>query len=452
MQIYEYILFIITFLTIIVFITIRFYYSFWSHQPVYHTYDFIRGWTLPTNGTVLEHAPQKRKFCDFFHVKTRKYWEITDSEKREIVLFLQANYISSERVIHMISADALDHKMAGFKVSPTVSIHFDYDYSRATDTDTPTNTPTNTPTLTPPPNDSTGVNGGGDPDPDKETNPYTQVIQELQRIRKTPSIRGLMLTTRIYLYDDSTIPPTLPTTIYYWDYICTKRFSDETRVQQLIQTNDYNNRLLDNRGALFKKEVILCEGIVPLIQYQSYSYIIAPRFQLRPLPIFLTVQQIRSKDIRIVYQCMKTSGKKYILSEINNLISLMDHSELFVFSLKYRNEIYGIYFVKNTNMHYDGIEGGDVGSVGNTIQLVTSVKQVYSDELFVLGWEHVLHAVLKIRNTYRVLLIDEISDNHVILSSLNRRLAFQSNVAAYYLYNYGIYGMPFEPKDWAVIV
>jgi hypothetical protein len=280
--------------------------------------------------------------------------------------------------------------------------------------------------------------------------PLQTAIYELQKIRRTPHIKGCMLSTQIILYDNAQITPT---PLYYWNYICIKRTADDKLVQPLIQTHDYNIRMLDNRGALFKKEIILCDGVVPLIKYQSYSYIIAPRFQLRPLSLFLTIQQLRKLDINTIMGCLQKSGKKYILSEMGNLISLLDNHQLFVFSLKYRDEIYGMYFVKNAHVHYDGIEGGDVGAeTGNTIQLAASVKQVYSDELFVLGWEHVLHAILKIRNTYRILLVDEMSDNSIILASLNRKLAFQSNVAAYYLYNYGMYGMPFDSRGWAIVV
>ena len=425
---FEYVLLIFTTIIIVVLIGIRLYYPFWSHQPVCHTYDFIRPWILPAEGALLEHAPQKRKFCDFFHVKTRKFWEIADSEKRDLARFLQANYITAENVLHVISAETLDHQLAGFVHSPTISIYFDYDYV-TTATENPLNIPADVP-----------------------TDPLAAALQELQKIRRIPQIRACMLTTQITLYDT----PQTPRPLYYWDAICTKRTADETHkyTQRLIQTNDYNIRLYDNRGALFKKEIVLCDGIVPFIEYRSYSYIIAPRFQLRPLSLFLTIRQLRKPEIDRILAALRTSRKKYVLSEIGNLVSLLDHHQLFVFSLNYRDELYGIYFVKHVPMHYENIEGGDVGSetAGNAIQLVASVKQVYSDELFVLGWEHVLHAILKVRNTYRVLLVDEMGDNGVILNSLNRALAFYTNAAAYYLYNYGMCGMPFDPRGWLVLV
>ena len=423
----------ITILLIIILLLIpRFYYPFWSHQPICHTYDFIRPLLLPAEGALLEHAPQKRKYCDPFHVKTRKYWEITDLEKQTLALFLQANYIASEHVIHVISAQTLDHQMAGFAHSPALSIYFDYDYTKSE----------HVLNLT--------ADAGDTP-----IDPLAAALQELQKIRRTPIMKACMLTTQINLYDN---PQSPPTPLYFWDAICTKRTAsdDDTRkfAQKLIQTNDYNIRLYDNRGALFKKEIVLCSGVVPFIKYQSYSYIIAPRFQLRPLALFLTITQLRRKEIDTILRCLATSRKKYILPEMGNVLSMLDHSQLFVFSLKYRDEIYGIYFVKHANMHYEGVEGGDVGSetVGNTIQLLASVKQVYSDELFVLGWEHVLHAILKVRNTYRVLLVDEMADNGIILNSLNRALAFHQNPAAYYLFNYGMYGMPFDPRGWAVLL
>jgi len=368
-------------------------------------------------------------------VKTRKFWEIADTEKRDIAQFLQANYITAENVLHVISAQALDHQLAGFAHSPTISIYFDYDYVTIT-TENPLN---------------------GLPHPDAPTDPLAAALQELQKIRRIPQIRACMLTTQITLYDTPQ-SPTPPTPLYYWDQICTKRIAsaEETQkyTQRLIQTNDYNIRLYDNRGALFKKEIVLCDGITPFIQYRSYSYIIAPRFQLRPLSLFLTIRQLRKGEIDQIMAALRTSRKKYVLSEIGNLVSLLDHHQLFVFSLNYRDELYGIYFVKHVHMHYENIEGGDVGSetAGNAIQLVASVKQVYSDELFVLGWEHVLHAILKVRNTYRVLLVDEMGDNHIILNSLNRALAFYTNAAAYYLYNYGMYGMPFDSRGWLVLV
>ena len=426
---YEYVL-IIIFIILFVVISIRLYYPFWSHQPIYHTYDFIRPLFLTAEGEVIEHAPYKRKFCDFFHVKTRKFWEITDLEKQTLVHFLQDNYIASENVIYVISAQTLEHQMAGFLCSPTLSIYFDYDYTK----------------------EDTNILDYTD---EISADPLQMALNELQKIRRIPAIMGCMLTTQIHLYDT---PQMLPKPLYYWNMICTKRISseDDTRkfAQKLIQTNDYNIRLYDNRGALFKKEIILCYGVIPFIEYSSYSYVIAPRFQLRPLALFLIITRVSQKEVGEIMECLAKSGKRYILSEIGNLISLIEQNQLFVFSLKYRNEIYGIYFVKHANIHYDKIEGGDVGSemVGNAIQLIASVKQVYSDELFVLGWEHVLHAILKIRNTYRILLVDEMGDNGILLNSLNRHLAFYCNPAAYYLYNYGIYGMPFDSKEWIILL
>jgi hypothetical protein len=316
--------------------------------------------------------------------------------------------------------------MSGFTKSPTLSIYFNYDY----------------PKLQP------------ELDVTPYLDPFEAALHELQKTRRIPQIAACMLTTQITLYDT----PQNPQPLYYWDAICTKRTAtaDDSRkyTQRLIQTNDYNIRLYDNRGALFKKEIVLCQGIVPFIQYQSYSYIIAPRFQLRPLSPFLTIRQLRKPEIDQILAAVRTSRKRYVLTEIGNLVSLLDHHQLFVFSLNYRDELYAIYFVKHVHLHYEHIEGGDVGSemAGNVIQLVASVKQVYSEELFVLGWEHVLHAILKVRNTYRVLLVDEMGDNGVILNSLNRALAFYQNPAAYYLYNYGMYGMPFDPRGWLVLV
>ena len=75
------------FFTIIgIFMYIKIKYPFWNIQPVYHTYDFVRGF-ISSPFIIQTRYPMKTKYCDFISVETVSYVDIDEPHKKMFVDF-----------------------------------------------------------------------------------------------------------------------------------------------------------------------------------------------------------------------------------------------------------------------------------------------------------------------------------------------------------------------------
>jgi hypothetical protein len=236
---------------------------------------------------------------------------------------------------------------------------------------------------------------------------------------------------------------------YYWDYICTDQGSidqgsDKQLSRKLIQTHEYNQRTLcpQIKVSLFKKEINLCEGIIPLTKYKTYSFRITrqehvPKHVPR-LPHHTHVQQIVKTNIHILLDFLegltKTSPFTFLgISDLAVLQNMIVSNQLYAFCLKHKKDILGYYFFKNANIQYEDFS--DTNDC-DTLHFIASLNNSQSIELFILGYLHSIKTILKLKKTFKMLLFDEISHNTAILPSWKTENPILVETdSAYYLYN-----------------
>jgi len=232
---------------------------------------------------------------------------------------------------------------------------------------------------------------------------------------------------------------------YYWDYICADQEHDPRDYnisRRLIQTHEYNQRTKNPliKVSLFKKEINLSEGIVPLIQYKTYSFALT-RQRIDRLPAHTHIQHIVKSNIHVLLDFLDGLSKNLQnhpfaflgISDLGVLLNLIVSNQLYCFCLKYKKDILGYYFFKNANIQYEDLSGIHDS---DTLHFIASYNNCPATNIFILGYLHAIKHILKLKKTFKMLLFDGISHNSAILPSW--KMANPTLVetdCAYYLYN-----------------
>jgi hypothetical protein len=84
-------------------------------------------------------------------------------------------------------------------------------------------------------------------------------------------------------------------TVFYWEYVVVRQ---ELDARILIQTHEYNQRRRhpDIPASLFRKDVNLSEGIVPVVQFQVSKFELTKSVGKPPLAPACTVTRIRTDN------------------------------------------------------------------------------------------------------------------------------------------------------------
>jgi hypothetical protein len=385
-------------------------------QPVYHTYDFWRKWSS-TPFIIQKSYPFQTKFCDFKNIKTREFLDLDVNTLQNLADLLVSHYIPSDQVLFTITPKHLHDYFTGQLNPSYVSIYYEKRYSV-----------------------DTTVDKG--PSPTNELPYVNHMIGAITS--RSISIFVLPRTT------DSTHYIKYP--CYYWDYVCVHRDHKNANIgRKLIQTHEYNQRV-NNRGVLismFKKEGDLSVGIVPLVEYSSFTLSI-PLLKLRKIPkhCFLTrINKTSFGDFNdFMLQYLKSPGKDFpfaAIPDIGVLNHLIESENLYVFMLRKRENVLAIYFFKDAKIQ-------DEYTNGCTLQCIGSICNMLDRELFYLGF---LHSVYKItwKTHYKILLFESIGHNVYFTMDFMRDCGggFVEQKNAYYLYNFVINSI--HAKDALII-
>jgi hypothetical protein len=381
---YAYLFFLlVSLLTIAI---VKIIHPFWNLQPVYHTYDIWRWWYW-WSFVFYRNSPVKTKFYDPFHIKTLDLADISDEEFKEWVDFLQIYFLSTDRIFGVFQKAYLEAHVAGNLEPSYVSF-------------------------------------------------YKDVPLVLNEATPTPNIKGCIFSRPANISMGSDIS----FSAYYWDFLCSHREAPPKILHQLIQTNEYNQRLKnpDIKVSLFKKEVVLVKGVIPITQFKTRTYYLQMAKPPKLPPEYECVRVFK-ENRQLLCDSLKENIRTFdmsVLPDYGNLLALIDAKVLFVFLLKHRGEVRGIYLFKDLYLHYEDLDQNtlNVDDLGNSIHCVASIQQVDSP-LFYLGFLYSLSLILRYNPKYRILLIEEVGDNVVLLRGWNRRPIFETDTA-YYFFNY----------------
>ena len=416
-MILQYILFVFIVIFIVIWGIIKIKYPFWNNQPVFHTYDYIR--SLYKQPFIVQvNGPYKTKYVDNNHVQTINIDDDKMSTIKEVTKFLQANYISGERVDYMVQPNDIYRLHTGQNAVSFLSTYV-------------------VPEYTVKPQDD------------------TKNVEFL----KTTKIHGCITSRALQMYIRPTktefVYSQIP--IYFMDFLCVHREHDYTKISRnLVQTHEYNQRMYNKniQCSLLKKEGEQFTGIRPLITYKAYTYNIPNRKFIRMKPIYnvrllnaTTINKFIDFFTYNTYIEQKTRMFDImVLPDLGNIMLQIKEKQLYVGCLYSNEDILGFYFMKDAKRYNDEHES-------KTVTLVASVQNCMDGRLFYIGFLHVLRDIIHSNADYKVLTIENIGHNETIHSFFKQKnTPVQSINNAYYSYNYVYPCSPIEPRKSFVLL
>jgi len=398
------------FFTIIgIFMYIKIKYPFWNIQPVYHTYDFLRGF-ISSPFIIQTKNPMKTKYCDFISVETVSYVEVDERHKKMFVDLLQCHYIPAENTLFMFHLDNLEKYMIGHIFPSYLSFYKEPKYNNYKD-----------------------VSGN-------------IIIQTKESAIGCISSRS----AELVLFGKKE-------PIYYIDFVCVHRdYQDKHISRYLLQTHEFRQRsenMLENVFvSLIKKEVDLYTGIVPLIQYETFLFEIG-EFDIPPLPAHFILTEINSTSINTMVDFLELSKSRFSIfgiTDIGNLTELVKSGVLYVYCMKRMNEIYSMYFFRDSRIQ---CENEDTESCAAILQLCGTIQNSSSFELFYTGFLYSVNLILKQVPLFKMILFENLGHTSMIVEywDKNRRRIAKTNVA-YYLYNMVVPKSPIDPMQCFIMI
>jgi hypothetical protein len=401
-------------LSIFVYIKIR--YPFWNTQPVLHTYDYWRKIGLSTPG-IIQKYPHKTRFYDTTkQIQTREYSKISSEEIKQIAIFLNANYIPTDKLLSTITEKTLANYCNGHNAPTYISIHRELDKT------------------------ITGL-----------------CISRLSNLYLYNTIVNTDPNTLVEIdgYKDKDNKPNKIET-YLLDFVAIKRKAETRTAEKLFQTHEYNIRILNPKihTSIFKKEGELCECVVPFMEYTNRTFYMR-NMNVNPLPPDFIISRVAKENIDTLHDIyhlltnpepeMKQMMGGCILPELGHIQSLLVSRQLYLFCLKKGGYIYGVYFLRDSNIHYETIDG-------KTLELVASFQNTTVADVFMVGFAHSLRQILRENPDFKILNIPDIGHNATILGKwLEYNHTILETHCALYLYNYWLSNMPIEKSKMFVL-
>lgn len=413
---------IIILISIFVYIKLRF--PFWNIQPVYHSYDFWRRlYMYPFIIQPTFRIKNTNKFHDLQHVEIIPFVDATNDNKQTFINLLQCFLLPSENSIFVFNYENLETYFGGHMFSSFISFY-------------------------------------------KEQYNNTDIACISSR-------SGELFIKNFNEYNENSLHMSIP--IYYIDFLCIKRDLDYKKISRiLLQTHIYKQQILQHIEniqnkcsqkiimiSIFRREKELLSGIIPLIQFKTLFYKISDFNQFTipfpfplPLPEHVLLINITATNLDIFIDFLeecKNSNRfsVFLRTDISNLIGLIKSGILYVYCLKYFDTVYGVYIFRDTRSNYD-----DFGSI---LQLVGSINNCSSQDLFINGFFHSMNEIVKKIPVYQIIMIDEISDNSIILRTCGQIYGrIYKNIineywSAYYLYNMIVPYSPLKTVDFFIL-
>ena len=382
-ELFQYFIVVIFFTMIGIFLYIKIRYPFWNGQPVFHTYDYYRKWLCRKPFIVNEGYPSITKYCDFDHIVTMN--DLTEDHVSCFVDLVQCHYLDSEAdVVYLFNKDIYRTLFAGHIHPSYISFY---------------------------------------------------IVPFLGRPKTIGTISSRSV--QILVQGHAVVPG------YYWDFICVHRSHKSQKISRnLIQTHEYRARIQTPSVvvSLFKKEGELSDGIVPFVQYKSYTRIVDRGFERPRLPRYFMCNRVGQTNLATFMEFIESHKSRFkasILTDLGNLGEMILGNVLYVYCVESRGTIYGIYIFRDLR-----IVSGDMAHMS----LIGSIHGSNSAKLFCRGYLNALWELKESVAEFGVISLDDLSDNGILLrdvydipsrdvmeDSLKEDVSIES---AYYFYNY----------------
>lgn len=410
----QYILLTTLLLIIIVFITIKIKYPFWNIQPVFHYYDYWR-YLYREPFTVYKYVPLKTKFCDFEQVFTFPYLECSDKQKQQLLNLIQCYYLPSDHIIHNTTEVDINTVLTGYQEPSYVSFYYEKD---------------------------------------KTSNPG---IVSLQDYNQEPVGCITSIPVNMFFLPTLREPEYTERKLYFVNSLVVNRNRNQQKINRsLLQTHEYNQRVMNPtiQSSIIKKEVDLLDGVIPCVELNTTTFYIK-EVKFPSLPPNNVVSEISNDNFALLDDFLKeiinTSSRTcyfnmIVIPDMTNVYNLIKIGQLFVYVLCAGEQVLGVYFFKDTKLQHEKLDG-------NTLHFIGSIMNNNNVQTFYVGFLFALKNILKKKKNYKVLVIDSISHNDIVLSEWSQyNKPISITKTGYYLFNYIIPMMPFEQRKSLILV
>jgi hypothetical protein len=403
------------FTCVLCFMYIKIKYPFWNGQPVYHSYDFWRGFYH--SPYVMYSIPIKTKYYDKQQlVHTHKVGECDKAFKTRIVELLECHYISSDKIIYNLEERDFTSYFTGQNEPSYITVLNEFTY-------------------TPIPLDSSS-NISFKWAPSAPT--WKDLLQSPQIQNKEI---GCVTSRHVHLVIWGQEGKYHKYDAYFQDFLCLHR-DKKKNIRTLFDTHEYNIRVRnpDIKVSIFRQEISLIDGVVPLTQYTSYFYFLRNKVGLLGREFTLSRVNKNNNDVLIDLWggLLKTNVYHDCLlyPDIGNILSLIKSRNMWVYCLKRKEDILAAYFFKNAHTNYEEMDDS-YGNGGHTLQLVASINNTSSHDLFYTCFTACLGEISKENPYFKILMIDCIGHNNIINQMWNNTHDIIISVpSAYYAFNF----------------
>ena len=391
---------------ILIFIVVRYFYicikyPFWTHMPVYHTYDYHHFFTKSSREMQL--FPYKNKFSNPIQIKTINYYELNDTYVKYFVELLQCFYIPSDIIFYTIVEKEMKARFSGHFDTPFVSFYNDKNY----------------------------ISSGKKNDPNKQFD----ILSTNVEITLFPEPKGCIASYPVRTFYH---PKTEYKCANYLTYISTDRSYKEQNISRnLISTHDYNIRRHNPeiRVSILKKEVGNCDGVVPLITFTTCLLNLKiSRFAKRVKNIVEVYRQNWDIMFDTLFELYKPNDLfDFVMSiDIGAIKSRIEAEILFVYAFCEKGVVLAMYFIENAHILYEK-------TTEKTLRLVASINNGLTSELFYQGFMECLRKIIKQNLDFKMILIENVGHNIQIMEKTKEDRRFnklEETTGAYYFINW----------------
>ena len=414
--------FFIIFILLLV-LWIRWKHRFWLTQPVFHNYNLYY-WILPP-GIINQKLPKPNNYFDPLHGFT-DFNRLQSYELDNALDLVKGHYLQDARVKYNPTRRALK----GYFEGHSYPCYFSFAYV---------------------------------------TNPVLD-YRNKQVLKKRKPI-SLMTSRPLELKCHG---KETDLRLHYVDFLCThKAHRKKGATQRTIYSHYINYRRQDpeNMIALFKREGEQ-SVFVPMVRFLSYGFHLKRWIVPAPFHPSSSVVPISRKNIHLLQDFISKNCDHFstvVKPEFSHIASLIKTDNIYCYILVIYGHIHCAYFFRNAFTYYsEYAKAKDVQDVkmldkmshqGNSIELFASIHRKIPDEngincdvkQFVDGFYHSVHQILlKKEYQFRVLVIENISNNNRILKNVIRKYRPIFKVEnGYYYYNFAVH--PELAKDVLII-
>lgn len=370
---------------ILIYLSIKLYinkkFGFWAYQPVFHYYNLVY-WLFPC-GIINKELPKTNKFCNFLNIKTNEFSEREKKEIDTITSFITENYYNNDQAKYILDSNTFSSYFIGNNGKTFISTYYD-----------------------------------------------------------NFDLKGVMTSRPINITIDNK-----SFKVYYVDYLCIDKLSRKKGyAPQIIQTHEYFHCHKNKKVqiSLFKREGELT-GIVPLVKYNTYQFLIKSLKQKKFIDSNIKLIQINKQTINLFINFMFEIKNKFdclILPDITNILNLVNNETFIIYGLICDLKLISCYIFRDSNMHYYE------DKPKKAIDLFCSINNS-TNEIFIKGFIMSIYKIYK--NIYDYITIENISDSNIILDEFfnNKIQTTIISPTAYFLYNY--VKKPINPNKCVII-